>query len=398
MNIPISQLDFDGLRPPTPHLTPAHDVWRTRVRNFVTTEIAPHLDDWDRAGTFPDELYTKAAQTGLLGMGFPTELGGMLGGMNDPVDLYHRIIFSEEFHRLGSGVVFADLATHFIALPPVIAHGTDALKDRIAKPVLRGDKKMAFAITEPSGGSDVANLGTTAEKRGDHYLVNGEKTIISGAMRADYILAAVRTGGPGMAGISLLLIDASTPGVTRRPVPGLEWYSASIGSLKFANVNVPAGNLIGTENRGFASLAGQLNIERFSGIAATLAMSRVCIAEAIAWAKSRETFNKRLIDHQVIRHKLVDMIHELRLSYAYLDYCIDRFHRGDVPIADLSLLKVQGVRTLEHCAREAMHILAGEAYQGRNRIERIYREARIFAIGGGTEEILKDLTARQLGF
>ncbi|MDA5193521.1 acyl-CoA dehydrogenase family protein [Govanella unica] len=392
--IPVSQLDFDGLRPPSPHLTSAHAAWRQRLRHFVDKDIAPHLDDWDKSGTFPDAVYKTAADAGLLGMGFPVELGGL----DEPIDLYHRIIFSEEFHRLGSGVVFADLATHWIGLPPIISHGTDEMKDRIARPVLRGDKKMAFAVTEPSGGSDVSGLKTTAERRGDHFIVNGSKTLISGAMRADFILAAVRTGGPGMGGISLLVIEADRAGISRTPVPGLTWYNASIGTFTFDNVEVPVSNLIGTENRGFASLAGQLNIERFSGIAATLAMSRTCIAEAVAWAQQRETFGKRLVDHQAIRHKLIEMISALRVSYAYLDYCIDRFHRGDVPIADLSLLKIQGVKTLEHCAREAMHILAGQAYQGTTRVERIFRESRIFAIGGGTEEILKDLTARQLGF
>lgn len=387
-------LDFDGLRPPSPFLTAEHDAWRRQLRAFVDAEIAPNLKVWDAAATFPDELYVKAARAGVLGMGFDKALGGT----GEDIDLYHRIIFAEEFFRLGSGVVFADLATHWIALPPVIAFGPEEMRERVARPVLAGEKKMAFAVTEPSGGSDVAAFQTTAERRGDSYIVNGGKTLISGATRADFMLTAVRTGGPGVGGLSLLLIEADRPGVSTAPVEGLGWYNGNNGSIRFDNVEVPASNLVGVENRGFAGLANQFNIERFSGISATLAMARTAIAEAIAWARERHTFGQRLIDHQAIRQKIVQMIQRLNSAYAYLDMVVWRFHRGEQPIADLAMLKVQATTTLEHCARESLQVLGGRAYTGDNRVERIYREARIFVIGGGSEEILRDLAGRQLGF
>jgi acyl-CoA dehydrogenase len=385
-------LDFDDLRPPSPFMTPAHDAWRATVRQFVDARIAPYLAAWDGAGTFPDDLYAGAARAGILGMGFPAEYGG-----TGDVDLYHRIIFAEEFHRLGSGVVFADLATHWVALPPVIALGAPALRERIARPVLAGDKRMAFAITEPSGGSDVGAIRTTAERRGDAYIVNGAKTLISGALRADYILAAVRTGGSGSGGLSLLLIEADRPGVSTAPVAGLGWYNRNNGSITFDAVEVPAANLIGVENRGFAGLARQLNVERLSGIAATLAMARAACAEAIAFARQRETFGQRLVGHQAIRHKIVEMIQRLHAAYALLDVVAWRFDRGDTPVAELAMLKIQATATLEHCARESLQVLGGRAYTGASRVERIYREARIFVIAGGPEEVLRDLVARQLG-
>jgi len=211
-------------------------------------------------------------------------------------------------------------------------------------------------------------------------------------------LTAVRTGGPGMGGLSMLLIETDRPGVSRGPVPGLEWYNRNNGWLQFDNVEVPVSNLIGVENRGFAGLAGQFNIERFSGISATLAMARTCIAEAIAFARERQTFGKRLIDHQSMRHKIVEMIQRLKPAYAFLDILVWRFQRGETPVADLALLKVQATTTLEHCARESLQVLGGRAYTGDNRVERIYREARIFVIGGGSEEILRDLAAKQMGF
>lgn len=387
-------LDFDGLRPPSPFLTAGHDAWRTHLRTFIDTHVAPNLDAWDAASDFPDDLYKTAAQEGVSGMGFREDLGGT----GEDIDLWHRIIFAEEFFRMGSGVVFADLATPWIALPPIINGGTPEMLNRVARPVLAGDKKIAFAVTEPGGGSDVSGFTTTAERQGNVFVVNGGKTLISGAMKADFLLTAVRTGGPGMGGLSMLLIETDRPGVSRGPVPGLEWYNRNNGWLMFDSVEVPVTNLVGVENRGFAGLAGQFNIERFSGIAATLAMTRTCVAEAIAFARERQTFGKRLIDHQVMRHKIVDMIQRLKVSYALLDILVWRFGRGETPVADLALLKVQATTTLEHCARESLQVLGGRAYTGHNRVERIYREARIFVIGGGAEEILRDLAAKQMGF
>jgi acyl-CoA dehydrogenase len=349
---------------------------------------------WNAKGSCPDELYGKAAASGLLSMGFPAELGGEPG----TDDLYHRIIFAEELHRLGSGVVFADLATLWIALPPVVDYGSDELIEEVVKPILRGEKKIAFAVTEPTGGSDVAAIQTQAERNGEQFVVTGSKSLISGLLRADYVLTAVRTGGSGLGGISLLLIERDSEGIQSRPVTGLSWYNANIGTIEFSGVKVPANHLIGPENGGFKALTRQFNIERFSGVAATLAMSRVCLADAIAFARERRTFGQRLIDHQVIRHKLVEMIRRVQAAYAYLDQCAWRFENEQAGIAELGMLKIHATTTLERCARDSLHILGGTAYTGGARMERIFRESRIFSIGGGTEEILRDLAGRQLGF
>lgn len=390
----VLSLGFDALRPPSPFMLPRHIAWRAQVREFIDAEVAPYLEAWDAAGTFPDELYQKAVGAGVFGMGFAPALGGAF----EDADLYHRIILAEEFHRLGSGLVYADIATHWIALPPVITHGSDFLVQQVAGPVLRGERKMAFAVTEPSGGSDVASMQTQATRSGDTYLLNGTKALISSAMRADWALVIARTGGPGLSGLSVLLVDLAQPGVTRTPARGLGWYNKNIGTLKFENAVVPLANLIGTENQGFAVLGAQLNTERFSGIAAMLALARSAAAEAIAWAKQRQTFGKRLIDHQAIRHKLIDMVRRINVAYAYMDRCVWQFNTGKPPIADLALLKVEATEALEYCASTALHVVAGAAYDSASRLQRIAREARTFSIAGGTEEILKDLAARQLKF
>lgn len=257
--------------PPCPALTPAHLAWRDRVRTFVKTHIAPDLAAWDAAGAFPDALYDTAAREGMLGAGFPTALGG------------------------------------------------HTLQEEFVRPALAGRTRIAFAVTEPAGGSDAAAMTARAERQGGDWRVNGEKALISGALRADYLLPAVRTDGEGNGGLSLLLIDAQTPGVSCRPVPGLSGYSASNGAIEFRDMRVLVSRLIGTENRGFVALLSQFNIERLSSVVGTLAMSRVCLAETIACCRERRTFGQRLIEHQVVRYRLVDLIRQVRAGYAWPD-------------------------------------------------------------------------------
>ncbi len=390
--VDISAAEFDALRPPSPFLKPEHTSWRDKLRAFIDAEITPHLSAWEHTGTFPDALYQKAVSAGVFGMGFAPEYGGVL----ENADLYHRIILAEEFHRHGSGLVYCDLATYSIALPPVMAYGQPSVIAKYMKPVLAGELKTAFAVTEPTGGSDVASFQTTAERKGDTYILNGAKALISSAMRADVALVVARTGGPGIGGLSLLWVDLRQAGVTRTPAPGLGWYNANIGTLNFKDVVVPVSHLIGKENEGFLSLGAQLNTERFSGIAAMLALARAATAETIAWAKERQTFGKRLADHQAVRHQIVDMVRKINVAYAYMDRCVWQFGQGKAPIADLSLLKIEATEALKYCADTALHIKAGASYNTPSRLQLIAQQARTFAIAGGAEEILKDLTARQL--
>jgi acyl-CoA dehydrogenase len=207
----------------------------------------------------------------------------------------------------------------------------------------------------------------------------------------------VRTGGEGLGGISLLLIEADRPGVTRTKLKKQGWWASDTAALYFDNVRVPAENLIGGENQGFLGIVHNFNGERLGMAAGAIGSSRVCLEEAVKWAQERQTFGKRLADHQVIRHKVAEMVRQINASTAYLEMCAWRVMNGETPAADLALLKVQATLTLEFCAREAMQILGGNGYMRGSRVERIYREVRVNAIGGGSEEILRDLAARQLG-
>jgi acyl-CoA dehydrogenase len=277
------------------------------------------------------------------------------------------------------------------------------LKARVLPPVLAGERIAALAITEPSGGSDVAALRTTAVRDGDHYVVNGEKTFITSGMRADFLTVAVRTDptATGARGISLLLIDGDTPGLTRSPLKKMGWWASDTAHLHFDGCRVPAGNLIGPEGMGFLAIMQNFNSERFTLAAGALGFAWVCYQEAIGWARERKTFGKRLADHQVVRHRLVDMLTSIESSRAMLEeiaWRLDNSPAGDPElVASICMLKNSATRTMQFCADAAVQTLGGMGYMRGTHSERIYREVKVNMIGGGTEEIMKELAARQLG-
>jgi acyl-CoA dehydrogenase len=377
-------------RPQSPYYSEQHEAFRATMRRFVDKEIAPFVDEWDEAGGFPKELYRKAADVGLLGLGFPEEYGGL------PTDRFFSIIASQELARAGAGGVSASLMSHTIGAPPIARLGSKAMKDRVLPPVLAGEKISCLAITEPDGGSDVANLRTTAKRVGDHYVVNGSKMFITSGVRADFYTVAVRTGGPGAKGISLLLLEKDMPGFTQTPLRKMGWWASDTAALYFDDVKVPAENLIGEENQGFRGIMFNFNGERLGMAAGCNGFSQVCLEEAIAWARQRVVFGKPLIEQQVIRHKLVDMAMRINATQAYLEALAWRVQQGESPVADIAMLKNQATQAMAFCASEAVQIHGGAGFMRGTKVERIYREVKVNAIGGGAEEIMKELAARQM--
>ena len=385
-----------------PALTAEHEAWRETVRRFVEREIMPQAAAWDEAGEFPRELYRKAAAAGLLGLGFPEEYGGTERTGATPVaDYFFRIVSAEEFARAGTGGLSASLFSHTIGAPPIAAVGSEALKRRVLPSILSGEKISALAITEPGGGSDVANLKTKASRKENEYVVNGEKTFITSGMRADYYTVAVRTGGPGSSGISLLLVERERTGFTRAPLSKMGWWCSDTASLHFDNVRVPAANLIGEENAGFAAIMRNFNAERLSMAAGAVGFAEACLEDALAWAGQRQTFGKRLIEHQAIRHKLVEMqtrVHAARALLYDTAWKLQNAPREPRHIAQLAMLKNFASDAMQFCADAAVQTLGGAGFIRGTRAERIYREAKVMQIGGGSTEIMKDLAARQLGW
>ena len=392
--------------PPRPeYFSAEHEAFRASVRRFVDAEIAPHVNAWDEAGTFPRALYRRAAEVGITAIGYPEALGGT------PADVFFSIAAAEEIARAGCGGVQASLGSHGIALPPIVAHGSEALRQRVVPPVLRGEKIAALCITEPGGGSDVAALKTTARRDGDHYVVNGEKTFITSGLRADVLTVAVRTDpsdkgpvGPpnkGPAGLSLLVIDGDTPGLQRSELKKMGWWCSDTAHLAFTNCRVPVANRVGDEGEGFKAIMHNFNSERLMMAAMACSYGEACTREALDWARERTTFGAPLSERQVIRHKLVDMAARVEAARALVyDLAYRLEHRlGAHPdlVARTCMAKVLATQALQFCADQAVQILGGMGYMRGTRSERLYREAKVMMIGGGSEEIMKDLAARQLG-
>ncbi len=356
------------------HDTAEHADFRASVRRWVEAEVSPHVAAWDEAGEFPRTLYRRAADLGLLQLGYPGHLGGT------PCALAFRLIAAEELARTAAGGLLASLFSHNIALPPVVAHGSPALQQRVVPPVLSGEAVAALAVTEPGGGSDVARLRTTARREGDHWVIDGEKTFITSGLRADWITTAVRTGGPGAGGISLIVVPGGTPGLTRTPLAKMGWWCSDTATLHFQGVRVPAGQLVGEENAGFRMVMGNFNGERLLLAAGAVAFAQVCLDEATAWALQRHTFGQRLVEHQAVRHRLMDMRTALLGSRALLHEVSARFEAAPADpevIADLCLLKNHATSTLQLCADHAVHVLGGMGFMRGTKSERIYREVKV---------------------
>ncbi len=384
--------------------TPERLALRETVRDFVGKHVLPHQDQWERDGELPRSLHRAAAELGLLGIGIPEEVGGSGG------DLLDTTVVGEEFHYAGAaGGVYASLFTHGIALPHMIAAGDPAQIDRWVRPTLAGELIGSLAITEPGGGSDVGHLRTSAIRDGDHYIVNGSKAYITSATRADFIVTAVRTGGPGAAGVSLLVIDTDTPGfsVTRR-LDKMGWRSSVTGELSYVDVRVPVANLVGPENSGFAQIAQAFVTERSALAVQAYASAQRCLDLTLQWTRDRETFGKPLISRQSVQNTLADMARRVDIARTYTRAVVERKtaveagqtggHASDDLLAEVCFAKNTAVEAGEWVANQAVQLFGGLGYMTGTEVERQYRDMRIIGIGGGTTEILTALAAKRLGY
>ena len=369
----------------------AHELVRKSVKEFVDKEIKPFIEEWEEAGEFPRELYKKAANVDILGIGYPEEVGGT------PGDIFFKVAASEELMRSGSGGLVAGLGSLDIAIPPIIRHGTADLKERFVKPVITGDKIAALAITEPGGGSDVANLKTTAVKEGDHYIVNGNKTFITSGCRADQITCAVRTGEEGAHGISFLVIEKDTPGFTAsQKLKKTGWWASDTAELFFDDCPVPVENLVGNENQGFYMIMENFQFERLSMTIMANMTAQMAYEEAAKYVKEREAFGKPLAGFQVTRHKLVDMATLLEISREFTYRVAAKIDAGNDQIKQVSMAKNFACSVSDKVTFDAVQLFGGYGYMRGYLVERLYRDNRILSIGGGTTEIMKEIISKLL--
>ncbi|KAK5637272.1 hypothetical protein RRF57_012984 [Xylaria bambusicola] len=391
----------------------SHAALRAEVREWVESEIEPFVTEWDEKKEVPREIFLEAGRrgylAGLLGVHYPVEYTKNTVKAVPPEkwDLFHEMIVTDELSRVGSGgFVWHMIGGFGIGGPPLVKFGKKALKDRILPGILTGEKRICLAITEPDAGSDVANLTCEAKlsEDGKHYIVNGEKKWITNGIWCDYFTTAVRTGGEGMNGVSLLLIERDMGGVSTRCMECQGVWSSGTTYITFEDVKVPVENLLGKENQGFKVIMTNFNHERIGIIIQSIRFSRVCYEESVKYASKRRTFGKKLIDHPVIRMKLAHMARQIEASYNWLENLIYQCQKMGETEAMLRLggaiagLKAQSTLTFEFCAREASQIFGGLSYsrggQGA-KVERLYRDVRAYAIPGGSEEIMLDLSIRQ---
>jgi acyl-CoA dehydrogenase len=369
-----------------------HRMVRDTVRSFVQREILPYVNDWEEAGEFPRELYKKAADAGILGIGAPEKWGG------SGEDVFMKVAACEEMVRCTSGGVGASLGSLDIGLPPVWKWGSEALQEKVVPPVLAGDRIAALAVTEPGGGSDVANLRTRAVRDGDHYVVNGSKTFITSGVRADYYTVAVRTGDPGFGGISLLLMEKDTPGFTvGRKLKKMGWWASDTAELFFEDCRVPAENLIGAENGGFFCIMSNFQMERLILAVTANMTAQVALDEAMAYAREREAFGRPIAGFQVTRHKLAEMATQVAVSREFTYRVAARLANGEDCVLDVSMAKNQATQCADRVTWDAVQIFGGAGYMRGTVVERLFRDNRILSIGGGTYEIMNEVIAKRLG-
>lgn len=399
-----------------PYATAERRALRASVRHFVEREVRPHLDAWERDGEVPRQVRRTAASLGLLGLAYPAAVGGGGGDLRDVVVAVEEVLAAG-----GSGGVVAALFTPGIALPHLVEAGTPAQVDRWVRPVLAGEAVASLAVTEPGGGSDVASLRTTARRPVDdhgHYVVDGGKTFVTSGCRADHVTVAVRTGGPGPRGISLLVVERGAPGftVTRR-LDTMGWRCSDTAELGLSGCRVPAGNLVGPENGGFALLAAHFQTERVVLAAQAYATAQRCLDLTLDWVRARETFGRPLATRQVVQHRLVEMHRSIEVARTYVRQVAGRIADGDPAsdhepasgpghasegepdlVAAVCHAKNTAVAACDAVVDAAVQLHGGLGFVRDAEVERHYRDARVLGIGGGSTEVLTDLAARRLGF
>ncbi|TED37602.1 acyl-CoA dehydrogenase family protein [Pseudomonas aeruginosa] len=371
----------------------SHQLIRDSVRRFVEREVLPYIDEWEEAEEFPRELYLKAGAAGILGIGYPEAYGGSCEG-----DLFAKVAASEELMRCGSGGLVAGLGSLDIGLPPVVKWARPEVRERVVPAVLRGEKIMALAVTEPSGGSDVANLKTRAVRDGDHYRVSSSKTFITSGVRADYYTVAVRTGGEGFAGISLLLVEKGTAGFSvGRKLKKMGWWASDTAELFFDDCRVPAENLIGVENAGFACIMANFQSERLALAVMANMTAQLALEESLRWAREREAFGKPIGKFQVLRHRLAEMATQLEVSREFTYRQAAKMAAGKSVIKEISMAKNFATDVADRLTYDAVQVLGGMGYMRESLVERLYRDNRILSIGGGSREIMNEIIGKQMG-
>jgi len=377
-----------------PLFTPEHEELRASVRSFVESELAPHAVEWERAGEFPNSVFERMGDLGLLGLRYPAEYGGQGG------DWGHAIVLAEELARVGSGGVGMGIAVQSeMATPPIHRYGTEEQKKRYLVPAIRGEKIACLGITEPNAGSDVAAIETTAVRDGDGWVINGRKMFITNGVRADFCLLVTRTDKvAGYDGFSLFLVDTATPGFgVSRKLDKLGMRSSDTAELVLDDVRVPGDALLGTEGKGFYQIMWELQGERLIGVAGSVTGAWLAMQRTLEYAKERKAFGGSIWDFQVIRHRFADMATELEAARQLTYDTALAWERGEYPVKQISMAKLYSGVVVNRVMNECLQVHGGHGYSAHSWIQRAWRDTRLLRIGAGTDEVMREVISKLMG-
>jgi acyl-CoA dehydrogenase len=395
----VNELTDKGLpaasaRRPIPPFTDEHEDLREAIRRFVERELRPHAQEWEDARWFPNDVFARMAELGYLGLKYPEELGGQGG------DYVYDAVLSEELPRAGSGGLSAGIGAHIgIATPPIWRFGTEEQKRRFLAPAIRGEKIAALGVTEPDAGSDVAGLRTSARRVDGGWVVNGSKTFITNGVRADYVVTAVKTTEEGgHQGLSFLVIEREMEGYSvSRKLEKMGWHASDTAELAFEDVFVPEQNLLGEENRGFYLIVANFQWERLLMALGAVGSMDAVIERTAAFMREREAFGRPIGKFQALRHKLAEMAVKLEASRSLTYHALRLFAAGEDATREVTEAKLLTQRAAFELADDALQIHGGAGYMKEYELERVARDTRLGPIGGGTDEIMKEILGKQLG-
>ena len=371
--------------------TEEHELFRQSIRAFLDKEVRPNIEQWEADGEIPREIYKRFGEMGFMGVTYPEKYGGM------GLDVFYAVVYTEEMTRMNSGGFSTSIGAHAgLALAHMDAEGSEAQKQKYLTAGLKGELIGCLAITEPGGGSDVASLTTKAVRDGDHFVINGSKTFISNGVLSDYIVAAVRTGGPGAKGISMVIIDRDTPGVSATKLKKLGWHASDTGEIAFDNVRVPVENLLGEENKGFFYIMQHFASERLAMALIGVAQAQLAIDLAIEYMGQREAFGRPISKFQVLRHRIAQLSSEVMANRAFVYTLYKRFQDGDYIIKEAAMAKLVGTQLSDKVCYECMRIFGGYGYMESYPMARLLRDSQLGTIGGGTSEVLCEIISKMM--
>ena len=371
--------------------TEEHELFRQSIRAFLDKEVRPHIEQWEADGEIPRDIYKRFGEMGFMGVTYPEKYGGM------GLDVFYAVIYTEEMTRMNSSGFGTSIGAHAgLALAHMEAEGTEEQKQKYLTAGLKGELIGCLAITEPGGGSDVASLTTKAIRDGDHFIINGSKTFISNGVLSDYIVAAVRTGGPGAKGVSMMIIDRDTPGVSATKLKKLGWHASDTGEIAFDNVRVPVENLLGEENKGFFYIMQHFVSERLAMALIGVSQAQLAIDLAVDYMAEREAFGRPISKFQVLRHRIAQLSSEVMANRIFVYSLYKRFEKGEYLIKEAAMAKLVATQSSDKVCYECMRIFGGYGYMESYPMARLLRDSQLGTIGGGTSEILCEIIAKMM--